>query len=218
MIFAEVFDLECPGEGGREDSAPEAGCFGPEAFERFRGYLRVLAETGIRRRPELRARFDASDIVQETLLRAVRGSASFQGSSDAELAGWLRRILANQLANCARALSAAKRDAHRERSLEALVEDSAARIRGAVEKVMPSPDVSPAEQDFCIEVAEALVGLPADQRAAFVLKHLGGLALSEVSRDMGRSPQSVAGLLRRAAATLRKKLRGYDPRGTAEGE
>lgn len=214
MIFAEVFEWEGPGEGGREESARERVRFGPEGFERFRGYLRVLAEAGIRRRPELRSRLDASDIVQETLLQAVRASASFEGSTEAELIGWLRKILANQLANCARAASAAKRDAQRERSLDALLEDSAARVFSAARKVIPSEDLSPAAQDFYLEVADALLGLPPDQREAFVLKHLGGFALSEVSRDMGRSPQSVAGLLRRAVATLRKKLRAYEPGGS----
>ncbi|MFO0865328.1 MAG: sigma factor [Gemmataceae bacterium] len=39
----------------------------------------------------------SSDLVQQTLLKATGSLDQFRGANEAELAGWLRRILANNL-------------------------------------------------------------------------------------------------------------------------
>ena len=86
-------------------------------FQRYHHYLHVLAQTQLGR--HLRAKVDASDVVQQTLLQAHQARNQFRGGSEAELAAWLRRILANNLANAVRDLHRGKRDLARERSLEA---------------------------------------------------------------------------------------------------
>src|SRR3712207_3515337 len=99
---------------------------GVRPLEYFREYLRVLARLQID--PRLRGKLDPSDVVQETLLRAHERREQFRGTTDAELAGWLRQILANQLAEALRRYTRQARDVNLERSLEAAVEESSARI------------------------------------------------------------------------------------------
>src|SRR5262245_54580736 len=96
------------------------------APERFRDYLLLVARSclGYRERPHL----DPSDVVQQTLLEAHRNRDQFRGGSDAELAAYLRRILACTIADALRALGRAKRDVARERSLEAEIAQSSARL------------------------------------------------------------------------------------------
>src|SRR5438477_7784765 len=76
----------------------------PGALDRlldsYRNYLRLLARTGLD--VSLRSKADPSDVVQDTLLKASRRFGQFQGTSDAELAGWLRQILARCLADLVR--------------------------------------------------------------------------------------------------------------------
>jgi RNA polymerase sigma factor (sigma-70 family) len=59
-----------------------------------------------------------------------------------------------------------------------------------------------------LRLAEALEALPAEQRHAVELKHLTGWRLDAISEQMGRTKQSVAGLLRRGMKELREHLRG----------
>ena len=66
-------------------------------LESFRGALRLLARA--RLDPRLQAKVDPSDLVQQTLLEAYQGMKDFRGTTTDELAAWLRRILARNLAN-----------------------------------------------------------------------------------------------------------------------
>src|SRR5437868_8800299 len=50
----------------------------------------------------LKAKVDASDLVQQTLLEAHRGLANFRGTTEAEWLGWLRQILAHNAADFVR--------------------------------------------------------------------------------------------------------------------
>src|SRR5437764_603723 len=98
---------------------PEGAAWAPE---QFRDYLKLLARQQID--PRLRGKLDPSDVVQDTLLRAHEKRDQFRGQSGAEMAAWLRRILANNLAQALRRYGAQRRDTALERCLEARVEAS----------------------------------------------------------------------------------------------
>ena len=84
--------------------------------ERFRGYLIVLARASMRASARLQNKIDASDIVQEVLLQAHMALPELKGTTEGELAAWLRAILANKLADAARHYGRKKRDAALEQS------------------------------------------------------------------------------------------------------
>ncbi|MHB8897248.1 MAG: sigma factor [Thermoguttaceae bacterium] len=96
-----------------------------ERLEQFRAYLHLLARLQLG--TQAQARGDASDLVQQTLVHALGGLEEFRGRTEAEMAGWLRQILARQLANHFRDQGCAKRDPSRQRSLEAALGESSSR-------------------------------------------------------------------------------------------
>ncbi len=97
---------------------------GPRPLEQYVDYLTLLARLQID--PRLRSRLDPSDIVQQTLLIAHEKLGQFRGRTDAEMAAWLRAILANTLAQASRRFYGLK--AERARSLEKAIEESSARL------------------------------------------------------------------------------------------
>src|SRR5262245_38118960 len=174
------------------------------ALEQFRNYLLLLARLYLGGQP--RGRLDASDVVQETLLEAHRKRGQFRGTGEAELAAWLRRMLAYTLADALRAQGRAKRDAARERSLEAALDDSSSRLGAWLVAEQPSPSQQAQRHEQLVELADALATLPEPQREALVLRHCQGLSLREISERLGRTPAAVAGLLKRGLPQLRVRF------------
>jgi RNA polymerase sigma-70 factor (ECF subfamily) len=185
---------------------PSMGADGaaPPDLARFRPYLRVLARASLD--PRLRGKLDPSDAVQEALVNAVRAIDRFRGTTDAELAAWLRQILARVLAGSARGFARDKRDAGRERPLAASVEDSSARLEAWLAADASSPSRRAERNEDLVRMAAAIDRLPDAQREALTLYRLRGVGLDEVAAQMGRSPDAVAGLIKRAVHQLRQEL------------
>src|SRR5215470_12927018 len=179
-------------------------------LEGFRDYLRLLARA--RLDPRLQAKLDPSDVVQQTLLEAHEERAAFRGSTRAELAGWLRQILARNLANFLRDFRRDKRDLARERALEAIVADSSARVEAWLAAEQSSPSDQAERQEDGARLAAALGRLPEAQREVVVLRHLHGWSLHDIARHVGRSRAAVAGLLHRGLQQVRSELQGEGER------
>src|SRR5262249_6163852 len=106
----------------------------PERYER---YLQLLAR--LQFDPRLRAKLDAADVVQQTLLSAHQCREQFRGRTEADFVAWLRAILANVLAAAMRQFATGARNLFRERSLEADLEASASRMEGILVADQSSP-------------------------------------------------------------------------------
>lgn len=174
--------------------------------ERYRGYLLILARTRLHA-AGVGHGISASDIVQEALLQAHKALTQFQGATEFELMGWLRTILANKLTDAARRQRRQKRNVAAEESFQESVEASAARLdRFAAKVTSPSQHVARRERELVL--AEALASLPEDQATAVGLRYLEDCKVEEIAAQMGRTPASVAGLLRRGLETLRAQIKG----------
>ena len=177
-------------------------------LERFRAYLRLLARLHLA--PQLRGKLDPSDIVQQTLLQAYQALDQFRGRSDAECAAWLRQILARNLAQAVRDFGRAKRALAREQSLQAALDASSARLEAWLAADQSSPSERAQQGEEALRLAEALEQLPEAQREALVLQHWQGLSLAEIGGHLGRSPEAVAGLIKRGLKQLRHLMREHD--------
>jgi RNA polymerase sigma-70 factor (ECF subfamily) len=174
------------------------------ALERYRAYLRLLARLQLS--PRLWSKMDPSDLVQQTLLEAHRAIEQFRGKTPAELAAWLRQILARTLANAVRDFGRAKRNVALERSLEAALNQSSCQLAAGLVADQSSPSERAEHHELLLELADALAKLPEAQREALLLKHCQGWSLAQIAEHLGRSPAAVASLLQRGLAHLREVL------------
>jgi RNA polymerase sigma-70 factor (ECF subfamily) len=171
-------------------------------LEQYREYLRLLARLQLD--PRLRGHLDPSDAVQQTLLKAHERLDQFRGRTDAELRAWLRAILARCLVDAVRRFGRQKGD--RAQSVEEALERSSARLEAFLASEGSSPSQGAMRAERLVELAEALAGLPEDQRTAVELRYLNGLSVPDVASRMARSTVSVTGLLYRAMKTLRATM------------
>lgn len=168
----------------------------------YRHYLTLLARLQLDK--ALRVKVGASDVVQETFLEAHRDFAQFRGETPAELAGWLRVVLARNLANQVRRYRGTRsRDIRLEQGLAAAVGESSAFVGGTLAAPTDPPGRAADRHEAAVRLADALARLPDDYREVLVLRHLHELSFPEVAERTGKTVDSVKKLWARGLARLR---------------
>jgi RNA polymerase sigma-70 factor, ECF subfamily len=175
-----------------------------QLLDLYRNYLRLVARTLIGQ--ALRVRLDASDLVQETFLRAHRDFAGFLGSTEPELTVWLRQILVRTLANQARHHRRQRRDYHRDEPLEVLLECSSSGVQRALAAPLSSPSSLVSRREQAVLLADALEKLPADYREVFLMRNLEHIPFEEIAARMGRSAGAARMLWTRTIKKLSQML------------
>ena len=158
---------------------------------------------------------DAQDALQDTLLSAWQGLGGYEGR--ATLRTWLYRIATNRCLNARR--SASRRQA-KEWDVPGVEPPEPTRL-GEVVWLEPFPDAllegavdappgpeARYEQSESISLAfvTALQLLPPRQLAVLILRDVLGFHAGEVAGMLGSSAEAVNGALRRARASLERRL------------
>jgi RNA polymerase sigma-70 factor (ECF subfamily) len=199
-----MIGLDSPAELLRLAQAGDAEHLG-KLLELYRHYLHLLARMEIGR--NLRAKLDASDLVQDTLLEAHRNFSRFRGSSETQFVCWLRQIMAASLANLLRRyLGTQGRDVRLERQLATQLDQSSQLLDRGLIDAAGSPSQQASRREQAVLLADALQRLPEDYRQVIVLRHLQGLSFAEVGQRMERSIDGVEKLWMRAIARLRQVM------------
>jgi RNA polymerase sigma-70 factor (ECF subfamily) len=130
---------------------------------------------------------DGEDVMQEAYVKAYRGLLDGRFDGRAQFGTWLRRIVVNSAIDAMRARARAPQPS-------AELDD------------VGVDDAASAETRLALrEISDWLGALPADQRAALVLKSIEGHTSAEIAELMGCSEGAVEQRLVRARATLRQR-------------
>ena len=145
------------------------------------------------------------NVVQQTLLIAQEKFGQFRGQTHAELASWLRAILARTLGAGTRGGSTGTSRSGLGR-LKTRSINPPARLEAWLVKDQSTPGRRTIKAEHLMLLASSLASLPADQRTALELHHCEGLTVPEVARRMDKTVASVTGLLYRGGKALRTRM------------
>ncbi|HTV12720.1 MAG TPA: RNA polymerase sigma factor [Acidimicrobiales bacterium] len=137
----------------------------------------------------------AEDLLQETLLEAVKSARSFRG--DSVLTTWMCAIARRRLA---RYYESERRAEVARHSLRLVEEGNGGDEEASVAETVERQD----------EVVRALGKLPALQRQVLVLKYLEGMSVQDIAGQVNRSRVQVQSLLQRGRDGLRRQLGADD--------
>lgn len=177
-----------------------------ELFARCRNYLAVVARAQVE--SWLRAKADASDIVQETLVEANRDLRQFRGSTEGEWLAWLRQILSRNAADFVRRYRGTdKRQQRLEVPLAPPPDHSslAAGLEPRDTGETPTQQIMRLERE--IQIADAITRLEPDHQEVIVLRNLERLPFEEVAQRMNRSRPAAQMLWMRAVRKLEEEMK-----------
>ena len=174
----------------REGAAEHVG----RLLNTCRPYLLLIAEAEFP--TDLHGKLGASDLVQETLVRGVEHFGTFQGHTQAELHGWLRKILLNHLANVWKAYGTEKRQVEREQLADSALADP--------HWLPPSGEAASREESQRLEAA--LARLPDEYQQVIRLRHQENLSFAQVGAAIGKSEDAAGKIWARALERLQKEL------------
>ncbi len=204
-------------DGGPLDLLADAREGKPEALGElcalYRNYLSMIVRTGMG--PRLRERVELSDVVQETLVEVIRQFPQFNGQTEMALVGWLRRLVAQKLADLGRYHSRIKRSgAVATFALDAPWEtgggDSqggeAVRLLDMLALSQTSPSELASRRELTVLLADALSELPSSEAEVLWMYHAEGLSFESIAERLGLGRKAVRGLWARGLKGLRKTL------------
>ena len=171
---------------------------------RCRTYLCNVVE--MRLGDRLRQRIDASDLVQETQMEAVRRLEEFLRKEPMPFRLWLRQIAHDRLLKAHRRhVRAARRDVTKEVPLP---EKSSLMLARQLlsDRSTPSQHVSKREQTHLVR--HALIQLPEVDREILLMRHLEELSYPEIGYVLGTSSDAARKRYGRALLHLAKVFPG----------
>lgn len=146
---------------------------------------------------------EASDLTQDTFLRALRSVKGFRG--DASLKTWLFRIAINESRNRFRWWKRRRRDVTV--SLDVAIGETERTLHDTLADHGKSPEDSALDREREARLAEALSELTDIYREAIVLCDIEGLSYEETAAALGVNLGTVKSRISRGRQELRRKLK-----------
>ena len=178
-----------------------------EIFDRHRARLRRMVELRLDRR--LQARIDASDVIQEAYVDAVRRLDEYLSRPDYPLFLWLRLIVGERLLKLHRHhLGMRMRDAGLEVSIYrgALPAVTSAALAAQLLGKHTSPTQAAVRAERMLRLQEALNSLDPIDREVLSLRHFEEMSLAETARSLEIEEAAAAKRYIRALRRLRAIL------------
>jgi RNA polymerase sigma factor (sigma-70 family) len=172
--------------------------------EDYQSYLLVIARRILLDYRRFEPKFGASDVVQDTVIKANLHAGQFKGTTEEEYKGWLCAILRNDFKEKRRHWTAQERDVGRELPAEEQIDEASA----IAERWLAKEQSTPSEQLQRFEQTQKLLKalgqqLTAEEFFVFTQHFLEGRQLLEIAKDLELSLTRILAIKRRAQRRMR---------------
>jgi len=147
--------------------------------------------------PRVKARIDASDVVQQTCLSAFQQFGEFYGRDPAQFAAWLRQIHDRNIQNAVRHHQANMRAAGRDEPFDCCELGTSGQT---------TPSQHAIQREDAARLDDALSHLPVGQRTVLRLRYLEGCTLDEVAEQLGLTRDAVVWQMQQGMKHVRTLL------------
>jgi RNA polymerase sigma-70 factor, ECF subfamily len=156
---------------------------------------------------ELRDWLEPEDVLQDIWLKAITAVSRFRPEGPDPVFRWLVTIARHQISDHLKYVRTSKRKNTRHLLDKNCDDESIARLLAEMAVYLRTPSKSAVSHELMVALDSAIGRLPRDQAMALRLRHLTGLDVPEVARQMNRTRASAANLCKRALKSLRWEMR-----------
>ena len=192
--LSELIDLARTGDRAALD----------QIFTQYERYLRLVIGSSMG--PALRKEYDASDVLQETLLIAASRFANFHGTDERELLTWLRTLASRKLIDLARRTKRLKRAPSDQISLDEPQQGRGEVLADQVPGGLTSPSIAAARREMAVRLADALSHIDPTEAQVVWLHHVEGMSFEAIGERIGVGRNGVRGIWIRGLTNLRRIL------------
>lgn len=152
---------------------------------------RILRIVRLRLGPKLRGRLESMDIVQEVMLRALRGFEQFEARDEAAFLHWISRLVHNEIRDQADFHGAAKRDAAKEVASHNNSEENRSVLSQIPADSVYRPSFQLRLKDDVLRLEAAMDRLNETQRDVIVMRQYEGMSFREIGLEMNLSEDAA---------------------------
>lgn len=173
-----------------------------DLVNQIHSYVAIMADQNLDH--QIRNFVGPSDIVQQTMMKMVKGIDQFEGQTTPEFFGWVNMIIKNEALKSLRDQTRQKRDVRRRKSLDELRDDSQSGFEPRQAQLTPQSDALAKER---IESFHRALSKLTEEHATIIrLRNLEHLSFAEIANRLGRTKDSVSKLWYRAILKFKKEL------------
>ena len=152
---------------------------------------RILGIVRLRLGSRLRQKMESMDIVQEVMIRAIKGFENFELQDEGAFLHWLSKLVQNQIRDLADYHSAEKRDFKQEKT-SLRNSDSDRSILGQIPaNSIFRPSVQLQLKEDILELEAALDQLPEKQKEIIIMRQYEGLTFKDIGLEINCSEDAA---------------------------
>lgn len=152
---------------------------------------RILRIVRMKLGPKLRTKMESMDVVQEVMMRAIRGFENFEPKNEAAFLHWISKLVQNEIRDLADYHGAAKRDFKQETDNQKNSSIDSSLLSNIPANSQWKPSFQIRLKEDILELEAAMDQLSENQRDIVIMRQYEGLSFKEIGKELDCSEDAA---------------------------